>query len=185
MRALALAVVAACSPIHYSPDYPGVPNIEQVDANVWRSGQITTSEGWRTVVDIADGRHVHVIKLNFEVEGDDREAADWYGFDLRELPIQPEGDQDAWDDVAGLFILPDPERVADAETTLGNARGTEGTDIYLVHCTHGQDRTGLVIGEHRVLHDGWSKRHAYGEMLSHHFHPEIIGLQSAWMAFEP
>lgn len=34
----------------------------------------------------------------------------------------------------------------------------------LIHCYHGQDRTGLIVGLHRVEHEGWEADEAYEEM---------------------
>lgn len=45
-----------------------------------------------------------------------------------------------------------------------------------VHCKHGQDRTGLVIGLERVLDEGWQPEDAYDEMLDLGFHPMFFGL---------
>lgn len=41
-----------------------------------------------------------------------------------------------------------------------------------VHCRHGEDRTGTVIGLYRVFVQGWSAQSAYLEMLAYNFHPE-------------
>ena len=49
-----------------------------------------------------------------------------------------------------------------------------------IHCTHGHDRTGLVVGCYRVLKQGWTKNDAYAEMLQHGFHPELLGLYLFW-----
>ncbi|HLE00510.1 MAG TPA: tyrosine-protein phosphatase [Bdellovibrionota bacterium] len=46
-----------------------------------------------------------------------------------------------------------------------------------VHCRHGQDRTGLVIGLYRVFVENWSATAAYDEMLRYGFHPELSELQ--------
>ncbi len=46
-----------------------------------------------------------------------------------------------------------------------------------VHCKHGQDRTGLVIGLHRVQHQAWLPKDAWAEMLSIGFHPQFLGLK--------
>ena len=40
-----------------------------------------------------------------------------------------------------------------------------------VHCMHGEDRTGLIIGLYRTKFDGWSSDKAYAEMIQNHFHP--------------
>lgn len=45
-----------------------------------------------------------------------------------------------------------------------------------VHCKLGDDRTGLVIGLHRVFNQGWAPADAYAEMLQRGFHPLLIGL---------
>lgn len=44
----------------------------------------------------------------------------------------------------------------------------------LVHCLHGEDRTGLVIGLHRVFHQGWQPDRAYREMLDNGFHRALF-----------
>ena len=69
MKSIIVALLlAACSPMSYTH---GVPNLAQVDSNVWRSGQITTQEGWDYIAKLANGRRVHVIKLNYIHEGSD------------------------------------------------------------------------------------------------------------------
>lgn len=45
-----------------------------------------------------------------------------------------------------------------------------------VHCLHGQDRTGLVIGLERVFVEGWDPADAYAEMLARGFHTYYLGL---------
>lgn len=45
-----------------------------------------------------------------------------------------------------------------------------------IHCKHGRDRTGLVVGLHRVLNEGWTPDEAYAEMRRFGFRPIFIGL---------
>lgn len=45
-----------------------------------------------------------------------------------------------------------------------------------VHCHYGKDRTGMIIGLHRVLMQGWKPQDAYKEMLKYGFHPEYTAL---------
>jgi hypothetical protein len=176
---IALALVA-CSPMVYVHE---VPNLVQVDPSIWRSGQITTQEGWEWIAQIAAARKVHVIKLNFDAEGTDT-TAQKMGFDLLYVPVQPEGDVGLWDDLLDIWKGPDPAAIDKAEVQLAYCLAHPATDFCLVHCTHGQDRTGFVIGKHRVLHEGWSKDAAYKEMLDHNFHPELHGVHEAWENFK-
>ena len=47
-----------------------------------------------------------------------------------------------------------------------------------MHCYHGEDRTGLVVGLHRYTNDHWTAVDAYREMLARGFHPVITILDS-------
>ena len=180
LRLLACLAFVACSPTVW---INGVPNLAQVDTNIWRAGQIATQEGWNWIAQLASGRKVHVIKLNFDTEGSDALALQM-GFDVVYVPIQPEGDQDVVDDVLSTFRAPDAANIARAKSVLTSCKLHPDTDFCIVHCTHGQDRTGLVTGEHRVENDGWTKQRAYDEMRAHHFHPELHGLYETWENFK-
>ncbi len=45
----------------------------------------------------------------------------------------------------------------------------------LVHCKHGQERTGVVVACWRIAHQGWSAEKAYREMKAHGFRPFQYG----------
>jgi hypothetical protein len=163
-------LLCCCSPTTYVHD---VPNLAIVRPGFWRSGQPTTTEQWQYLYSLGIRE---VVKLNFESEGSDLEAAR-VGMVVHYLGIQPSGDQDIWDNIAHTFVRPDSERLRAAQEVLNTSRAV------LVHCTHGQDRTGLVIGRYRVLSQGWTKEHAYHEMLDNHFHPLLHGLHEEWEEF--
>ncbi len=67
----------------------------------------------------------------------------------------------------------------DAGTDGGDvdAGPTPSTGAVYVHCRHGQDRTGLVVGLERVFIEGWDPADAYAEMLSYGFHTYFLGLK--------
>jgi len=179
---LILAAVTACSPMIYTH---GVPNLAAVDGDyIYRSGQISSQEGWDYLKQLAHGRKVHVIKLNFDAEGSDGPGAP-LGFDLIYVPIQPEGDQDLATDVWDTFKIPDGANITAAKSVLLLCKQHPSTDMCVVHCTHGQDRTGEVVGEFRVDDDGWTKQRAYDEMRAHHYHPELHGLHERWENYQP
>lgn len=167
------AIVAALGCTKTTTTRGGVPNLLQVSATVWRSGQPTTAAGWSEIKALGV---VHVLKLNFESEGTD-DGARAAGLDVHVLSMQPEGDQEVFDNIANTFVLPSAVDVETAEILLGSG------GVWLVHCTHGQDRTGYVVGRYRVLHDRWDKAAAYDEMLRLGFHPLLHGLHEAWERF--
>jgi hypothetical protein len=193
MRTIAVAfalALAACSPTTLTH---GVPNFAVVDATssgsaadpyIVRSGQIATAEGWDYLATIAHGRHVHVIKLNFDHEGSDAEVIK-RGWTLVYVPIQPEGDLDIADDAIDAWRTPDAQNIARAKAELEVCRLHPDTELCDFHCTHGQDRTGEVAGEYRVDRDGWTKERAYAEMRAHNYHPELHGLHERWEGYMP
>lgn len=49
----------------------------------------------------------------------------------------------------------------------------------LLHCAHGSDRTGCLIGIWRVSRDNWSYEDAYKEMRKYYFGPKYLELSGA------
>jgi protein tyrosine/serine phosphatase len=70
------------------------------------------------------------------------------------------------------FWTPDDKQVDRIEAWLADPKHRP----VLVHCLHGEDRTGLIIGLHRVFHDGWTPAKAYQEMLANGFHQLLVFL---------
>jgi protein tyrosine/serine phosphatase len=169
---LCLSAIGCQTP---SPSSVGtVPQgLEQVSPGVWRSAQPMNADEWSYLKSLGIR---HVVKLNFESEASDSGGIA-AGFDVHVLSVQPEGDKDVFDNLANTFVRPDATKLAEAEHIIAAGGGV------LVHCTHGQDRTGLVIGMHRVLHEHVTKADAYKEMLTHRFHPMLHGLHEFWEDF--
>ena len=169
---LICASVLACAS---TPTPQTLPNLYQVRPGLWRSGQPTTGEHWAQVKALGVSQ---IVKLNFETEGSD-DGGRALGITVYSLSIQPNGDTDVFDAMANTFVKPDPDLLARAQTVIQSGGGV------LVHCTYGMDRTGLVIGQSRVLVDGWTKDRAYAEMLDRGFRPMLRGLREAWEAWTP
>lgn len=166
-----LLALVGCTPTVYTN---GVPNLAEVSPGLYRSGQPATPEAWGYLQSLGIKT---VVKLNFEpTEGSD-DGARALGMDVHVLSIQPEGDQDIWDDIAGTFVKPNAGMLAEAVRLMRT--GTPDNAV-LVHCTHGQDRTGLAVGMYR-RQLGWSKDAAWNEMVSRGYHPELVGLTSFWL----
>lgn len=45
-----------------------------------------------------------------------------------------------------------------------------------IHCQHGRDRTGMIVGLYRVLYEGWTPQDAYSEMLNLGFRTMLVPL---------
>jgi protein tyrosine/serine phosphatase len=63
------------------------------------------------------------------------------------------------------------------EKVLSTLQDPASKPIY-VHCKHGQDRTGLVIGLERVLIEHQTPQAAHDEMVKIGFHTEFLGLEA-------
>lgn len=50
----------------------------------------------------------------------------------------------------------------------------------LVHCKHGEDRTGLIIGLYRVVYQGWKPQDAWNEMLELGYHRFFYNLTAVF-----
>ncbi|MDR3055633.1 MAG: dual specificity protein phosphatase family protein [Zoogloeaceae bacterium] len=59
------------------------------------------------------------------------------------------------------------DRITDTEAleALRAIRQAQGEGAVLIHCKHGQNRTGLIAALYRVVYQGWSKEQARAEML--------------------
>ncbi len=125
---------------------------------ILRGGQ-STDAGWTW---LKNAGITNIVKLNEATESSDR-AGVALGLTLCYFPINL---------VDQLVFRPRYDDVMEAVNNI-----QPGTYI---HCEHGQDRTGLVVGCYRVLKQGWKKDDAWAEMLQHGFHPELLGLTLFW-----
>lgn len=138
-----------------------IPNLDLVDTslNLWRGGQ-PTSDGFQWLY--AQGVR-HVVKLNEESEGTDV-AAEALGMNVVYVPITL---------YQQVLEQPTKDQIERAVAAVGEY----GT---FVHCEHGQDRTGLVIGVWRVRSGFTPKNLARVEMDDHGFHWQLLGLSLYW-----
>lgn len=135
----------------------GIENLFAVEPDIFRGGD-PTPEGWNWL----KGEGVRtVVKLNTKAEGTDA-LAEKLGMIVYRFPI-------CW----FYQTIWHP-----SQSLLKQAVALVQPHAF-VHCEHGEDRTGLVIGCFR-LSQGWTKDDAYDEMLGHHFHIGLQGLVRAW-----
>lgn len=170
---LLLAILAM--PIVFSgcaklPVKHGIPNFQTVDAGFYRGGQ-PDMEGFAFLLEHEhdNQNHFMILKLNTTTEGDDNFARG-IGITVVDFPI-------TFEQQIGIEPI----------DMNGLERDIKFLPHYgaMIHCSHGQDRTGLAVAMHRVLIDGWTKEAAEKEMLDNGFHKELVGLWFAWKQFKP
>jgi tyrosine-protein phosphatase SIW14 len=144
----------------------GIPNFRQVDKNVYRGGQPTVA-GWYYLKSIGIK---NVVKLNDYSEGSSDNIATDMGMKVYCFPItltqQTIGEPDKYQLMAAA------------------AFSTPVTGPVFIHCTHGQDRTGLLVGIYRCDIDHWPKQKAEREMIQNGFHVWLRGLYWSWQKWK-
>lgn len=167
VRNFLLILMCGCATVKVTD---GIPNLQVVDAGFYRSGQPdATGFSWLLQHEHDQNGHFTILKLNEVTEGSDSFARS-IGITVADFPI-------TFDQQMGI----------DPIDMVGLERDIKWLPHYgaLIHCSHGQDRTGLAVAMHRVLCDGWSKEAAEKEMLANGFHKELAGLWYAWKQFNP
>ena len=142
----------------------GIANFSPVKPGVWRGGQ-PTAAGWKHLRTLGVK---WAVKLNTEHEASDDEAKA-SGIEVIYLPI-----------TLAQQTIGKPR-----SNTLAAAVSALQRDGTFVHCQHGQDRTGLVVGAYRVRAEHWTKQAAYQEMKAHGYHPLLRGLYWSWQEDVP
>lgn len=139
-----------------------VPNEFDVNHEIKRGGRPTMSDldtlkrdGFKTIINLEN---------KAEVISKEKAYAKKLGFNylVSELDTQETPNDQQIEKV--LEVLMDPSQ----------------QPVY-IHCFHGQDRTGMVIGIYRVLADHWSQDEAYKEMVNLGFHPKYIKLKNYFL----
>ena len=135
-----------------------IPNLAMVETGIYRGGQPNDAGwNWLKFIDITS-----VVKLNTAGEAQDV-AAEALGMTVGYFPI---------DFDEQLFFRPTKPLVQTATQAIAAP--------CFIHCEHGQDRTGLIIGCWRVWQCKWSKGQAWKEMREHGFHEALLGLTLFW-----
>ena len=129
---------------------PNAPlcNLHDVSPGIYR-GARPSPVGMKQLSDMGVK---YLLNLELPPLQSERDDAAMYGITDVEKPMRWDwfvDDSEINDDMA---IMADPNQ----------------RPIY-VHCSLGKDRTGLIIGLHRVINEGWTKADAYNEMTTRGF----------------
>lgn len=169
---------SGCATLEYksTEERIGIPNFAIVNSGgVYRGGQPNSPDGWSYLKNIK--KIITVVKLNPETPDESDEEAKRLGMTVIEARLPPQSFSE-WGN------KPDKDNIRKAI----NALMDESKWPIFVHCTHGQDRTGLIIAMFRVIHDGYSKDEAFEEMIKLGFgwHRHIFtGIDNEWLEFNP
>jgi hypothetical protein len=141
----------------------GIPRfcaVDECDGKLWRGGQ-PSKAGWAHLKKLGVQK---VVKLNTSRAAAEAAEIRAHGMTPVFLPIG------LWQQTVGC---PDRHALCSA------VDGLKSEKTY-VHCTHGEDRTGLFVGLYRVRVQQWTRERAYDEMKKRGFHPILKGLVRAW-----
>lgn len=156
--ALLVARTTSPAPVGHAPkgwatvmERPGLPNLHQVSADLYRGAQ-PTAEGMRELKKL--GVRTVVSLRVFHSDSDEIGDTDLAYEEISFKAWHPE-DEDV---VRFLRIVTDKSR----------------TPVF-VHCEYGADRTGTMCAVYRIVVQGWSKEEAVSEMTQGGF-----GFHEGW-----
>jgi protein tyrosine/serine phosphatase len=139
-------------------NFPGLPNFHEVASGIYRGGA-PTAEGLKTLKAL---NVQTIIDLRIERAAQaEKQAAQKLGFNWLHLPMGREA--------------PTKQQVEDFLAALASSQEAP----VFVHCQHGADRTGCMIGIYRVQVQGWSFSQAWTEMRKYGFKTFLSELKAA------
>ncbi|MBC7371188.1 MAG: tyrosine-protein phosphatase [Bdellovibrionaceae bacterium] len=135
-----------------------IPNFQQVHKELFRGGR-------PSVQDLRDLKKMG-IRTILNLENDNKavaaetDVAKALNFNYISIPT-------------ATFFKPSDENVDRIQEILKNPNNYP----IFIHCTHGRDRTGLMMGIYRVEADGWDPKLAYKEMVDLGFRKVLLALK--------
>jgi protein tyrosine/serine phosphatase len=157
---VAAAVALACiTGSGARADSPDLPNFHAVAPGIYRGAAPTVAGlqrlramGVHTVID---------LRIAPKTVRKEKAEAERLGFKWINLPMSG-----------------DPPTQKQVDTLLASLRAAPRDPVF-VHCQHGADRTGCMLGIYRVTQQGWSYDRTYKEMRQYGFKPHYTKLAEA------
>lgn len=171
-----LTLAACATPTRPSADIARVDphpapinNFQIVEAKgLYRGGQPDKESDWDYLKSIGISTVIKLNNYSSNTEArDELSAAEAHGINVIEIPMQPEDWPHNWN----LWAAPANEQVNDAVRALETR---ENWPVY-IHCSHGKDRTGLIVAIYRVRNNNYCKDTAYNEMNFYGANPFLFG----------
>ncbi len=140
-----------------------LPNFHEVHPFLYRSGEPSKAGmeklkemGVKTVID---------LRASSEMAFDEKTLARELGMNYIQMVM--------------TSAPPTDKQVNTLLKTIEEAKANPEKGPVLVHCAHGSDRTGCMIGIWRVAEEGWTYEDAYKEMRKYWFTPKFTRLADA------
>lgn len=140
-----------------------LPNFHEVHPFLYRSGEPSMSGleklkemGVKTIID---------LRAPSERPFNEERRAKELGLDYHNLIMSSKA--------------PTDKQVQTFLSLVNKAKSRPEEGKVLVHCAHGSDRTGCMLGIWRVSQEGWSYEDAYKEMRKYWFTPKFTQLADA------
>lgn len=131
-----------------------IPNFNQVTPDLYRGGRPTSTELKKLITIYNVKTIIDVENIPYTVNAEELQAKK-LGLQFYNFPMSASAEVNPTQINQLLKLLQD-----------------ESLFPIYVHCKHGQDRTGMVLGLYRVLIQKWTPQKAYKEMLDIGFHPQ-------------
>lgn len=147
----------------YKDQAGNLPNFHQVHPYLYRGGEPTTKGlkqlskmGVKTIIDLRNPGEKKIPEENL---------ASKLGMTYISIPMGPQA--------------PTETQVKTFVSAVENAKDNPKSGSVFLHCAHGSDRTGCLVGIWRVTHDKFSYDEAYKEMRKYYFGPKYTLLSGA------
>jgi tyrosine-protein phosphatase SIW14 len=157
--ALLVLLALAMAPVLAAPPAAALPNFHQVTPTIFRGGAPTLQglkqlkeKGIHTIID---------LRISPDLVKVEKARAKEMGFTWINLPMGSE-----------------PPTKKQVETLLATLAKSEEEPVF-VHCQHGADRTGCMIGIYRVAVQDWKYADTYTEMRKYGFKKYYTKLANA------
>ncbi len=154
-----------------------LPNFHQVHPFLYRGGE-PSPEGLKKIKEMGITT-IFDLRNPGEKKYDEKESAKQLGLRYISMPMNSKAPTPK----QIKRLMDEIDRAKAKETEQTGATGGEATaaskDAVFVHCAHGSDRTGCMVGIWRVMRDGYDYDTAYKEMRKYWFTPKFINLSGA------
>lgn len=154
----AAALCLALAPLSAQPAQD-LPNFHPVGPGIYR-GAAPTEDGLKRLKSM--GIHTIIdLRIAPKTVKKEKAYAQSLGFQFINLPMGG-----------------DPPTQKEVNTLLATLKKAPSEPVF-VHCQHGADRTGCMIGIYRVTQQGWQWNNTFAEMRKYGFNPHWTKLSGA------